>query len=1612
MAIIPGAGCAARNDSASGAQVIDGSLRFLQGLQDQNFGTYLKRTLATDGNRRTYTISVWCKREILSGMSLGNGYTVATFDLAGANDFRIEFESSRADALNLYDATMSMDITTNPVYRDVAEWYHIVAVVDTIQGTNTNRTKIYVNGEQVTSLATATYPAQNAEGDWNDASYDQYLGQRGTGSIFAGYMSQYYFVDGQALAPTEFGYTDPLTNVWRPKTYDIKTAISKNLNKGVNWAGQVSISGSWDGPHDQDRMFDGSAATRAEPADGALVTWTPASPITGRLRMLMASGAYSGGADGNFDVKIDGTSYWTTIGGTPVNTTAWRDFGEVTINTNFTFGRDPSGGSNGKFIQVKLVEVDGYVLVTNTVDNSFYLPFDGNSLIGKDKSGNGNDWTPINFNGSVSLDKATGGLPILNTVSGGKVASAGVRTDSNYSSCLLALPLIGNTSDYSNQINSGSTTKTATASGASASVAGEQNLYSGSYKFDGSNDEIVISSTDFSPGTGPFTIECWFNQSVSGEQRILTSGNNTNSNQKSHYQMVVKSDRKVEINYDTTAGHVIASAAGLVNINQWHHFAMTRDSSSPPKMSIWLDGKEVASGTSNTGFNSNNTEGIVIGRESTGSSWWNGYISDVRYYNAVCKYTSDFLVGATNPDILPETSSGVAYSSKLTKPTAGSVVLDGSDECLTITSSSDLAFGTGDFTIELWVYYVADSTAVFFDMRPAPASTQGLYPVIYGGGGSAFTYFVDSSARITGTNPILNKWTHIAVSRSGTSTKMFVDGIQVGSTYSDSNNYLNGDTTIGANADGTNNELNGFISNVRVVKGTAVYTSAFTPSTSPLTNITNTKLLCAQSKTSPSSAGVSPQGNNTVGYSAYLSGGLVPGSANQYVPSNCFDGDITTTHVRHKTTVGEKGYAGWYFNPPTGIAYNTLEIHTGVSGVGTQEYVLNGGSATGFAENSWVQIDGSAGTLTALQITAGSTGNNNIYLGGIRINGSTILTDPVYNAGTGAVIPDSQPSTFNPFDTDIDTVMGKPTGYCTLNPLWSNSTQANGNNPPAFRNGNLDAYYQPGTPAGDYFKSALGTIGVDSTKGGKWYFETTSGGGQYCQIGMVRDDYQYMVGKDGWGLAGSTRGLAYQSGGSFSIDKGTVQSSLTTWTTYGQLASFLIDFDNKKVNAWVDGVDVGYTVDITSYLSDLSPIWYPAISLGDWSSLTDDETMHVNFGQKPFKFTPPEGFNTICASNLPSPGFVRPDKYYGTSLYTGNGGTQVVNQLDFQPDLVWIKQRSNGTKHRIYDSVRGVNSALISDETNAADQYAVYGQLASFNRNGFTVASGSSNAEGTNETSQTIVAWSWKAGGNKNTFNIDDVGYSTAAAAGMDGGDITPTGCSVGTKQGFSILKYSGNGSNAQAINHGLGAIPDFVICKNLGTSYNWFIWHSAFGNNENAAIYFTNAAKTTGFGTQPFGTFTDTNLVFNGVNDGVCGNYDYICYAWKNIPGVQKFGQYNANNSTNGPYVELGFKPAYVCIKSMTTGGSARNWALVDSTRSYANVANHTLAWNLSNAESGFGGGESVFGASNMIDLLSDGFKIRDTGNWCNESGATYIYMAWAEQPLHNLYGAQSNAR
>ena len=136
------------------------------------------------------------------------------------------------------------------------------------------------------------------------------------------------------------------------------------------------------------------------------------------------------------------------------------------------------------------------------------------------------------------------------------------------------------------------------------------------------------------------------------------------------------------------------------------------------------------------------------------------------------------------------------------------------------------------------------------------------------------------------------------------------------------------------------------------------------------------------------------------------------------------------------------------------------------------------------------------------------------------------------------------------------------------------------------------------------------------------------------------------------------------------------------------------------------------------------------------------------------------------------------------------------------------------------------------------------------------------------------------------------------------------------------------------------------------------------------------------------------------------------MAYLWVNIPGLQKFGQYEGNGSANGPYIYLGFKPAFVLIKEASNGGTSRNWACTDIHRSPENVANHTLAWNFNYAESSYGPGVNMYGGSNMIDLLADGFKIRDTGVWCNTDLADYCYFAWADTRSTGFWGSTSTSK
>jgi hypothetical protein len=666
----------------------------------------------------------------------------------------------------------------------------------------------------------------------------------------------------------------------------------------------------------------------------------------------------------------------------------------------------------------------------------------------------------------------------------------------------------------------------------------------------------------------------------------------------------------------------------------------------------------------------------------------------------------------------------------------------------------------------------------------------------------------------------------------------------------------------------------------------------------------------------------------------------------------------------------------------------------------------------------------------------------------------------------------------------------KPTNWCTLNPAFRSSNSGN-----TYTDGNLVAI----NGTGGYSFIYNSTIPVSS---GKWYAECTMSdytGSPSPTIGIQDAGNKTDVGNELVGAATGDVGYDLKAGKIYKDANYNFATGYATATS-GDTIGIKLDLDNNTIEFFKNGVSVGAAVAVTTGTG----LKVFAGGQGDGSASIGC-SFNWNFGQKPFKYNPPEGFKTLCLANLPRPtkAAVRPDKYFNTVLYTGDGNDgRTVTGVGFQPDFVWIKSRNNALSHSLYDSVRGVQKRLLTNLTNAeSDRVSTGDGVVSFDADGFSLgADGNENRD-----TYTHVAWCWKTGdvpnktytvkvvsdsGNKYRFN--DYGTSAFTIELQEGGTFTfdqsdssnsghplrfsttsdgthgagteyttgvvtngtpgsagaytritvplgaptlyyyctvhsgmggqantpeegytdfggtiPAKISTNVDAGFSIGTYTADGSNAnRTVGHGLGVAPEFIIVKNRDTTgRHWLIWHKDFNDNDKALL-FTDAAVAD----NRFGPSAPTSTVF-GLYGGQ-GNYnsdDHVFYAFAGVEGYSKFGSYTGNGNADGTFVYLGFKPAWIMIRSTS---NLRNWAFVDSTRSYANVANHTLAANRADGEAYYGNGESVFGAINKIDLLSNGFKPRENATWANGSGETYIYAAFAEAPTNNLFGGQANAR
>ena len=343
-----------------------------------------------------------------------------------------------------------------------------------------------------------------------------------------------------------------------------------------------------------------------------------------------------------------------------------------------------------------------------------------------------------------------------------------------------------------------------------------------------------------------------------------------------------------------------------------------------------------------------------------------------------------------------------------------------------------------------------------------------------------------------------------------------------------------------------------------------------------------------------------------------------------------------------------------------------------------------------------------------------------------------------------------------------------------------------------------------------------------------------------------------------------------------------------------------------------------------------------------------------------------------------------PTAHFQVELWSGTGSSNARtfdSDTDMQPDMVWIKCRSDTEYHRVYDAVRGVHKELYTNTTGA--EATNTNALTAFGSDGFTVGS----ETGVNNSGQTFVAWCWKAG----------------TTSGITAGDITPDGYSINTTSKFAIIKYPGNSTDDSDLNHGLGVAPTFIIIKVLtNADQDWMVYHEKNTSAPETDYLYWNS---TGATVDRVESWSDekpnsTAVVLGSSGDAnTNGTERYIGYIWGEVQGFSKFGAYEGNGNADGTFIYTGFRPALVFTKEIDATSS---WMVFDNKRSGYNGATLTLRFNDS-------GGD---GNSNLIDILSNGFKIKSTSSEVGTSGSTYIYGAFAEAPRVKSNGVPCNAR
>ena len=638
-----------------------------------------------------------------------------------------------------------------------------------------------------------------------------------------------------------------------------------------------------------------------------------------------------------------------------------------------------------------------------------------------------------------------------------------------------------------------------------------------------------------------------------------------------------------------------------------------------------------------------------------------------------------------------------------------------------------------------------------------------------------------------------------------------------------------------------------------------------------------------------------------------------------------------------------------YINSTT-THYINNDAHWGAGDYSYAETYFIDGQA--YDPTYFAETNAATGQWNPKEYTSGFSGNS-FYCNYSDNSGNTSTTIGKDSSGLG--------NNITPFNVSVsagsgnDSLEDTPTNnWCTLNPLFNDNSR----NEPNFSNGNLDINNNGG---GD-----LLTHGTFAVKSGKYYFEAVAGsvssGGTHF-IGVQQEQIDHV-------LEGVYRsdGRVYNRLGSAS-DYGVSYSS-------GDVIGVAFDADTGKVwfaknNTYLSsgdpaaGTNDTLTYQTTNHLA-------PALAFDNTS---DGKTWVVNFGQRPFTYTPPTNFKALNSNNLSDPTILLPNKHFDTLLYTGNASARNITGLEFDPDFVWVKNRSAGYDGELYDTVRGDNKRLFFADQPLAE--ATNGKLSFGVTGGFALTSGGGSINGSSENQ---IAWNWNGGTSTVTNNNGSISSQVR----------------TNSTAGYSILTYTGTGSAGATVGHGLGVTPDVIIIKNRtdSTGAFWAVYHhKAFESASDPNIIYFNSDQAEADDTNVLGTSVTINSTVFSLGDynGTNGSGDnMVSYCFSEVEGYSKFGTYTGNGNSDGTFVYTGFRPAFIIIKNV---GSTTEWRVyADDLTNGFNPVDKIFYTNLNNAETTTG---------HPIDFVSNGVKMRGTFGEMNSSGDEFVYICFAESPF-----------